>query len=311
MIYINDTLDFKIEEGTVISLGKFDGLHRGHEYLLESMKEQSNLYGWKTALFTFNIPPSKKTKNEEASVITTNEEKIDIFTQAEVDYLIECPFTDSFMKMQPEEFIAWLTSNINVKCFVVGTDFCFGYKRAGNYQTLIDFEEKYGYQTIVKEKITEEQRDISSTYIREELVKGNMEKVNHLLGYPYFIKQEIVKGNQLGRTIGIPTINMKWPKEKLLPPLGVYVSKVWVEDKWYIGVSNIGVKPTIEGSYPVGVETYIIDFCQDIYGHVLNVEFMSFIRPEMKFQGLDELKRQMQSDIEQAKRYYRNVTNIC
>ena len=116
----------------------------------------------------------------------------------------------------------------------------------------------------------------------------------------------VVHGNQIGRTIGIPTINMILPEEKLLPPFGVYVTRVMIDELWFMGVTNVGCKPTIEGNNPVGVETYIIDFCQDVYDKVISVQFLDFIRPEMKFPSLDALKSQMNSDIAQAQNYYKS-----
>ena len=158
------------------------------------------------------------------------------------------------------------------------------------------------------DKLKDNGRDISSTYIREEVARGNVKKANSLLGYPYFIMGRVVHGKQLGRTIGIPTINMLPEAEKILPPFGVYASKVNVSDKWYLGITNIGRKPTIEGENPVGVETYIIDFSQDVYDYVVTIELYDFLRPEKKFDSIEELKEQISGDIVKVIKYYRNVT---
>lgn len=311
MKYITKTLDFHVDEPTVITLGKFDGLHRGHELLMDGLKEKNSLLGYKTVVFTFDIPPKKGVEGNDCKVITTNEEKRFIFEKSGVDYLIECPFTKDVMCMEPEAFIKWIVEALNVKCFVVGTDFCFGHNRAGNYKVLREFEEKYGYETVVMDKMQEDGRDISSTFIREEIQKGNIPKVNHLLGYEFFVKSVVVHGNKIGRTIGIPTINMKLEADKMLPPLGVYVSRVVIGDEWYMGVSNVGCKPTISGDNPVGVETYIIDFCQDVYDREIIVQFLEYVRPEMKFESIDALKDQMNEDIAYSLKYYRNVTELC
>lgn len=306
MEYIKKTLDFQIKDPSVITLGKFDGLHRGHELLMESLFEKSNQNGYKSVVFTFDIPPKKQVQGENGYVITTNDEKHDIFERTGVDYLIECPFTTEVMHMEAEKFISWIVQALSVKCIVVGTDFRFGYQRTGDYKVLEQYAQVYGYEVIVINKMQEEGRDISSTYVREEIQKGNIKKANHLLGYEYFVKSVVVHGKQIGRTIGIPTINMVLPKEKLLPPYGVYITRVMIDEKWYTGVSNVGCKPTIEGEHPVGVETYIIDFCQDLYDKVITVQFLDFIRPEMKFPSIDALKTQMNSDIAQAQNYFRN-----
>ena len=210
--------------------------------------------------------------------------------------------------MEPKAFIAWIVEKLHVKIIVCGTDFCFGHNRGGNYQTLQQYEELYGYRTIVLDKMQEDERDISSTYVREMILAGNMKKANHLLGYAFFLRSQVVHGNQIGRKMGIPTINMVVPKDKLLPPNGVYVTRVVVGDAVYHGVSNIGVKPTIEGVYPLGVETFILDFCQDVYEQNILVEFLEFIRLEKKFDSLEDLKAQIAEDIAYAEKYYRNVT---
>lgn len=308
MEYIRHTLDFHIEEPTVITLGKFDGLHRGHELLMNELLERSSCYGYRTVVFTFDIPPRKQISDPAARVLTTNEEKHYIFESTGVDYLIECPFTQEVMTMEPEAFIEWMVTALHVKCFVLGEDFHFGHNRAGDYHILKKFGKTYGYETIVMEKVKEDGRDISSSYVREEIVKGNIPKANHLLGYEYFIKSTVVHGRKLGRTIGIPTINMILPEEKLLPPNGVYVTRVLVGEKWYMGVSNVGRKPTVADNHPIGVETYIIDFCQNVYGKEIVVQFLDHIRPEIKFASIEELKYQMNCDVVTAKKYYENIT---
>lgn len=300
MRYIKDTLDFEIEENSVITLGKFDGLHRGHELLMSVMFDKARELNLKTVVFTFNIPPRKSVKAEEARVITTNMEKSLIFESTGLDYLIECPFVPEVRNLEPEEFIKWMVEACKVKCFVVGTDFCFGHNRAGNYEVLQKFAKKYDYQVVVLDKIQDDGRDISSTYIRDEIEKGNMVKADFLLGYPYFIQGEIVHGNQLGRTIGIPTINIYMPEEKVVPKFGVYVSKVKINNKEYPAVTNVGRKPTIEGDNPTALETHIIGFEGDVYGENAIIELLEFVRPEMKFNSVEELKNQMNQDVQVA-----------
>lgn len=308
MKYIRKTLNFQVEEPTAVTLGKFDGLHRGHELLMNTVLEYSRNYNVASVAFTFDIPPRNKVEEIIANVLTTNEEKQYIFEKQGIDYLIECPFTTEVMSMEPKEFIDWIAKSLHMKYVVVGDDFRFGHNRAGDYHTLQAFEEEFGYKTIVLDKLKDSNRDISSTYVREKIADGNIKKANQLLGYRYFIKSEIVHGKKLGRRIGIPTINMILPAEKLLPPNGVYVTEVLVNDKTYMGVTNVGCKPTVSDENIVGVETYIDSFHQDIYGEKIVVSFIDFIRPEMKFASVEELKAQMESDIEVARKCYKNVT---
>lgn len=296
MKYIRNTTDFYIEENTVLSLGKFDGIHRGHELLLEHMarKKSEGLLG---AIFTFDIPPRRNVEHVEAKVLTTNEEKMHIFEQLGIDYLIECPFTKEIMCMEAEEFIRKIVTQLHVKCIVVGEDFHFGHNRRGDYRMLSEYAMQYGYEVIVVKKMQEDARDISSTFVREEIMKGNIEKANHLLGYRYFVTSVVKHGNQIGRTIGMPTINQIPPAEKLLPPNGVYITEVYIDEKKYRGVTNVGCKPTVGGENPIGVETHLLDFAGDVYDKLVTVEFISRVREERKFSSIEELKCQMQNDI--------------
>jgi riboflavin kinase/FMN adenylyltransferase len=197
------------------------------------------------------------------------------------------------------------------KKIIVGTDFCFGYQRAGNVELLQQMSAECGYELVVKEKLkTKEGIDISSSYIKDLLRLGHMEQVNGLLGYPYSIKAEVIHGNHYGRTFGMPTINQLPAPGKLMPPRGVYVSKTIVDGVSYYSVTNIGVKPTIDGTYPVGAETFLHDFNQDIYGKVVEVQLYSYARPEMKFHSKEQLIQQMQRDNRSALEYWLDKTEM-
>lgn len=262
MKYIRDTIEFSIEEPTAISLGKFDGIHRGHELLLEQLLKKKQ-EGYKTVIFTFNIPPKKVLDSEDIKLLTTNEEKMHMFDSFGIDYLIECPFTPEIMTMEPECFIEMLVKNLSVKCIVAGEDFCFGHNRRGNYQMLKEYADKLSYEAIILPKMKEEKRDISSTFVREEISAGRIEMANKLLGYPYFVSGQVKHGKHIGRTIGFPTVNLIPPQNKLLPKYGVYITKVTIDGIVYHGITNVGCKPTIEGENPVGIETHILDFKQN------------------------------------------------
>ena len=303
MKYIKNTTDFLIEEPTVISLGKFDGIHRGHELLLEQLLKKKK-EGLATVIFTFDIPPKKKLEEEDVKVLTTNEEKMHMFDTFGIDYLIECPFTQEVMSMEPEDFIRMLVSKLSVKCIVAGEDFCFGHNRRGNYKMLQRYAELLSYEAIILPKMKEDARDISSTYVREEIAAGRIEKANKLLGYSYFVSGIVEHGNRLGRTIGFPTINIIPPANKLLPDFGVYITKVTTEGESYQGVTNVGCKPTIEGKNPIGIETYILDFNQDVYGKNACVTFLKKIRNECKFPNIEALSEQMRIDVNKAKDYF-------
>lgn len=305
MEYIKGTTAFKTEEPTVLSLGKFDGLHRGHELLMDYVFKKKK-EGLKAAIFTFDIPPRKNVEHMAAKVLTTNEEKSRLFERIGIDYLIECPFTREVMNMEPELFIETIVKQLNVKCMVVGKDFHFGHNRRGDYQMLLQYAPKYGYEVEVVDKMQEDGRDISSTFVREQIVAGNMKKANDLLGYQYFVEGTILHGKKMGKAVlGIPTINLIPPEEKLLPPFGVYISITEWNGKRYPGITNVGCKPTVEGKNPVGVETHIFDFDEDIYGKEVKVSFLSKVREEKKFASLEALKEQMAHDVAVGKQYFR------
>lgn len=303
MEYITDITDFHMTEPTVISLGKFDGLHRGHERLLEylAMKKKQGL---RTVIFTFDAPPVQKLDaKSRIKVLTTNEEKQRLFLQRGIDCLIECPFTEELRHMEPEDFVEMLVKRLQVKGMAVGTDFHFGYNRRGDFRLLQSLAETYGYEVEIVEKVRENGRDISSTYVREEIACGHMEEANRLLGYSYFVQGTVVHGKEIGRTLNIPTLNLLPPEEKLLPPFGVYVTRTIIDGRAYGGITNVGCKPTIAGVNPTGVETHLFDFQEMVYGKEIKVEFLHSVRQEKKFHSLDELKAQMEKDIIFGRKY--------
>lgn len=302
--------DFKIEEPTVVTIGKFDGRHKGHQKLLEKMLEIKKQYGYQTAVYTFLKTPGMVVKKESQNVLTTNAERRKTMELMGIDLLIEYPFSEGVAQMLPEEFIEKiLVGQMNARAIVVGPDCGFGYQRSGNVELLTQLAGRYGYQLIVVEKKRDQDREISSTYIREQLSVGNIEKVNELLGQPYTISGIVVHGNHIGGPqLGFPTVNLLPPPEKQLPPFGVYVSRVLIGDKVYGGITNIGQKPTIGQNDPVGVETYLFDFDEDVYGQYIEVRLLHFKRPEKKFNNFLLLKEQINSDKEYGRQYLREHT---
>lgn len=312
MRFIADITEFQIEESTIVTLGKFDGRHRGHQKLLKKMKELKDELGYATAIFTFGSAPADVVEGQGHLVITTNVERRANMEKAGIDYLVEYPFTEQTRRMDPQDFVRnILAGSMNARAIVVGPDCSFGYKGAGNAKLLKQMEQECGYRLFVIDKEKDETRDISSTYIREELEKGNVEKANALLGEPYAIHGEVVHGNHIGGSIlGFPTANLLPPPVKRLPRNGVYVSRVCVDGVYYRGVTNIGCKPTVEGRYPVGAETYIFDLDRDIYGRTIEVQLLAFDRPEQKFDSLEELKKRIELDKEFAAAYFKNHPEI-
>jgi riboflavin kinase/FMN adenylyltransferase len=307
MQVIAGTRAFSIEEPTSVTIGKFDGRHKGHQKLLREMMELKQKYGYKIAVFTFDMAPAGVVSGKKQTVITTNQERRNNMEKMGVDYLVEYPFNTEVAHMTAEEFVAQiLVGQMHARAIVAGTDCGFGYQRSGNAELLRKLAPKYGYETVIIEKEQDDHRDISSTYVREELDLGNIEKANELLGEPYSIHGIVVHGNHIGGPrLGFPTANILPPPEKHLPPFGVYVSRVLVRGRYYSGVTNIGRKPTIEGDAPIGVETFLLDLEGelDLYGEMIEVQLLNYERSEQKFASLDDLKARIELDKQYASEY--------
>ncbi len=308
MIAIENKKEFQIKEPTVVTIGKFDGRHLGHQKLIGTMISLKEKYGYKAAVFTFSVAPADLVSGKQHTVITTNLERRNNLKKIGVDYLVEYPFTREAAHMTAEEFVREiLVKRMGMKAIVVGPDCGFGYQRSGNAALLAQLAPRYGYYLEVIEKEKDEDRDISSTYIREELDKGEIEKANALLGEPYYIHGTVVHGNHIGEPVlGFPTANLLPPPEKHLPPFGVYVSRILIDGESYGGVTNIGRKPTIktkDGKSPVGVETFVFDYSGDLYGKEIEVGLLHFLRPERKMSGMEELKEQISRDKDCAREY--------
>lgn len=305
MRYITNTLDFQLEKRSVVTLGKFDGLHRGHDKLITRTLELGKK-GYDTVVFTFDVSPLVKLGTRITRTLLTNEERKVLLERKRIDCLIECPFVPELIQMEPEDFIREvLAVQLRAAYVIVGPDFHFGYKRKGTPELLKKLGHRYGFEVEILDKELEEEREISSTWIRETLREGRIEKVNHLLGYPYFVKEKVVHGRQLGRTWGLPTINQIPENGKLLPPFGVYASKTYINGEEFYGISNIGVKPTVEVPF-AGVETYLFECNENLYGKEAWVEFYHFVRPECKFDSVEELREQIQRDAQAGRNFFRD-----
>lgn len=321
--YINIT-DFHIDKATVLTIGKFDGEHIGHRKLLAVMKGIAEEKGLKTAVFTFNTAPSEiigGAESKEAglnpSQITTNDERNKMLNDSGIDYLIEYPFNKEVARIKAEDFIKdILIKKMNMKAVVAGPDCAFGHNKEGNAEFLTkvaaELPKELSYEVIIIDKEKDEyDRDISSTLIREELDKGNIENANKLLGTCYSIHGKVLHGNMIGgKLLGFPTANIIPQKRKHLPKFGVYASKVRLVNSGeeYFGLTNVGINPTVDNdraNHSTRVETFIYDFNKDIYGEEIEISFIKFIRPEKKFSSLEELKKQIAYDKETVKSIFR------
>lgn len=301
MKYIEGLMDYTMDRDTAVTLGKFDGLHRGHQKLIGKICEKKET-GLESVVVT--IWPDPK-----VPALLTKGEKKERLKSLGVSWWIDCPFLPEISHMEPEAFVREiLVRRLRAKYIAVGTDFRFGYQRKGDWRLLDSLQRELEYELEVVEKETFEDREISSSFVKEALQEGKVDLARELLGYPYTVQGEVLHGRKIGRTLGMPTTNLIPSAGKLLPPNGVYASRTLIESgpyagKCFEGVTNIGYKPTI-GEYFRGVETYLFDFEGDLYGEWIEVQLYSFERPEQKFSGKDELKEQMHRDIEFGKDYF-------
>ncbi len=303
MEYIAGVTEFKLKNSAV-TLGKFDGLHLGHQHLMEQVIEYKK-QGYQAVMFSFLFHPGNLFQKKEFELIYTEEEKRNKVSRLGMDTLVSYPFTQETKSIEPEDFIRdILVGKLDARLIVVGKDFRFGHNRRGDIHMLKELEEQYGYQVLACDKKKMNHTVISSSVIRKLLAEGNMEAANAMLGQPYSIYGKVLHGRKIGRTLGMPTTNLIPPENKLLPPSGVYVSRTRIDGRDYPGVTNIGFKPTVGAEKNKGVETFLFDFDRDLYGREIEVEILHYIRPELKFDSLEELKLKMREDISLSQRYF-------
>ena len=288
----------------VVTSGTFDGVHLGHQTILARLVEITRANGGESVVLTYWPHPRTVVSNDSQNLrlLSTLDEKIELLEQAGVDHLVVIPFTRSFSQLTSEEFIRQiLLDAIGTKKLVIGYDHRFGRDRQGGFDYIQQHQHEYGFEV---EEIPRQDVDavgVSSSKIRAALNEGNILAANLFLGRPYNLTGTIVKGQQLGRTIGYPTANMQVDDPvKLIPANGVYAVDVLHNGQTYGGMLNIGFRPTVAGTHQT-IETYIFDFDRDIYGEHMTLLFREFLRPEQKFDGLPALVDQLKRDEEQAR----------
>jgi riboflavin kinase / FMN adenylyltransferase len=302
-IYYN-LADFEPLSNATVTIGTFDGVHLGHQKILQILRETAHHSGGESVVLTFWPHPRMVVSQDSQALklLSTIDEKIDLLEGQGVDHLLVIPFTREFSELSSEEYVQHvLIEGIGTKKLVIGYDHRFGRNREGSFDYLKANSAKFD---ILIEEIPRQEIDhltISSTKIRQSLLEGNIHSANELLGRNYSFSGIVVKGRQLGRTIGFPTANVQVSETyKLIPANGVYAVKTFVRGHWYNGMMNIGTRPTVDG---IGrtQEVNVFDFDDDIYGETLIVELVDFIRHEQKFNGIEELKAQILKDKATAK----------
>ena len=293
-------------EPTVVALGNFDGVHKGHQQIIGRTVKSAEAAGLKSAVFTFSNHTRTLLKNLPAvKNILYPEEKAAVMEGMGIDYMFNIPFTKEVMSMSPERFVKEiLVDAFRIREAYCGFNYSFGYKAQGTPEVLMHEGLKHGFGIHVQEPYMIDGIVVSSTYIRQLISEGRMEECTRFMGRMYSIGCEVVVGNKLGRTIGFPTSNVMIDESMASPPNGVYITYCSYNGVKYPSITNVGVKPTI-GTYSKNVETHIFNFDKELYGKQIRVEFVKQTREERKFSGIEELSRQIESDCIMAKAYHR------
>ncbi|GFM13475.1 bifunctional riboflavin kinase/FAD synthetase [Bacillus sp. FW1] len=295
---------------SVMALGYFDGVHLGHQKVIGTAKQIAEEKGLTLAVMTFHPHPSHVLgrDKEPKDLITPLEDKIDQIQQLGTEILYVVKFNEVFASLSPKQFIDQYIIGLNVQHAVAGFDFTYGKYGKGTMETMpADLDGKA--ECTMVEKLTEQDKKISSSYIRTALQNGDVELANVLLGQPYFIKGIVIHGDKRGRTIGFPTANVGLNNSYIVPPTGVYAVKAEVNGEVYNGVCNIGYKPTFYEKRPEqpSIEVNLFDFDQEVYGAAIKIEWYKRIRSERKFNGIKELTEQIEKDKQEAIRYFNNL----
>jgi riboflavin kinase/FMN adenylyltransferase len=299
--------DFQPIPHAVVTIGTFDGVHLGHQKILKRLRALADQSQGETVLITFWPHPRMVLRPDSHNIrlLSTFEEKKRLLQGFGVDHLVSIPFTQAFSETSSEEFIHHiLIEKIQTKILVIGYDHKFGKSREGGFEHLHANQEKYGFEL---EEIPREDIDsigISSTKIRQALDMGDIVSANNFLGRPYSLTGRVIHGREIGRSIGFPTANIDIEDpNKLIPNDGAYIVKVSVDGSSFNGMLNIGHRPTLSGLNKT-IEVHLFDFDRDIYEQEIDIFFLDFLRPEIKFSGLTELTEQLNRDRSNAKGYF-------
>lgn len=290
--------DFKSTKRTILTLGTFDGVHIGHKKILEKVNQNTIEQTTESLVLTFFPHPRMVLEDKsEMKLLNTLSEKIELLEKSGLENLVIHPFDEKFSQLTAHEFVKTvLVDQFNIKKIIIGYDHRFGKNRTANFDDLVAFGKQYDFEV---EQISAQEIEtvsVSSTKIRKALDEGNMKKANEYLGYDYFLTGTIIKGKQIGRTIGFPTANLKIEEDyKLIPRNGVYIVKSELNRKTVFGIMNIGFNPTVEGQ-DLSVEIHYLDNNDDLYGQKISVSLIHFVRAEQHFESVFLLKEQLEKD---------------
>ena len=290
--------DIHPQSPTVATIGFFDGVHLGHRFLIQQVKVAATQTGWQSSIITFPVHPRQVIQSEfQPQLLSSPEEKIELLASTGVNNCILLPFTRELSQLTAYEFMQLLYDKYKVRMLVIGYDHRFGHNRAETFEDYCRYGRELGIHIMQASAYTQEQDKVSSSAIRRALQTGDIRTATKFLGYHYYLEGTVVDGYKVGRKIGFPTANLRvdFPN-KLIPSIGVYAVYVYVNGEKHKGMLNIGYRPTINNGTDLSIEVHILDFQGDIYHQKMRIEFIEFLRPEEKFNSVDELVLQMRKD---------------
>lgn len=296
MEVIKVDLSICVEEESYIALGNFDGVHLGHKVLIDSVVNNAKKNNLPSSVLIFKEHTKNTIQGKKQELLTSTKYKYKILEELNIDYVYEMDFNEVIMKMKPEEFVeSFLVKNLKIKGIVVGFDYRFGHKAQGNIKILEKLCKKNNIDLLVIDAIYDNDNVISSTRIRNLIREGNIKEANHLLGRLFLINGKVIKGKGLGRTLGFPTANLALDESYVIPKYGVYAGVVKVDEVEYVAAINIGINPTFKEEQKL--EAYLLDFNGDLYEKEVEIQLIEYLRPEIKFDKVEDLISQMEKDI--------------
>lgn len=291
----------------VMALGFFDGIHVGHAALINKIKQRAEETGAEPAVLTFDVHPDNLVFKKSVPLINSAEDRENILSRCfGINDVVVIHFNQRVMHMDWRDFIDELIDEMNLRWIVVGHDFCFGYKGLGTAEKLKAYCAERGVGCDIIPAVCRDGVVVSSTLIRQLIESGEMEKANEYLGHPHTLTDVIRTGYHLGTKMGTPTINMSFPQGVIIPRHGVYAAKAYIDGQEYMSVTNVGIRPTVSDSGNVNVESFLLDFRGNLYGHRARIDFYKFLRPEHKFDDVAELAAQIKNDAQTTREYFEN-----
>jgi riboflavin kinase/FMN adenylyltransferase len=305
---IRELQDNHNETNVQVTIGNFDGVHRGHRDFLSKIKQDCKKSKAKFLVITFVPHPVQILRAQTGFLINTFPERRELLSECGVDYLMEIDFTRDFSTLSPQDFLEKFVFVFSgIEKLYLGHDFAFGANKSGNYNVAKDLCDKYKVHLVLQDEFQLEAETISSSIVRSEISSGHMEKVESLLGRKYFLSGRVIKGEGRGRQIGFPTANLGYDKELIVPQRGVYVTQTTFKDLTYNSVTNIGFNPTFNSGNTINIETHLLDFNRDIYGEIVRVSFVKKLRDEKKFSSVNDLINQIEQDVHHTRAFYSHV----